>query len=429
MPFVAGVIALVVALLMMSLALSFLAEERADQQAIADSSALAGANSLAKSNQMIKLIKFIIWVRNTVLNILYVATAIACAAAVLTLGAASPACAKLTAVTAEFQSTTEPAVKALEKTAKIIEEIAPFYAVANSVAYVVANNNLDVYDDYYGVAIPFPLSFSGGKDAPAGSSDANTKKIADKVNKLKQEAEVITQKIEKRKREIRGDPANAGKSPAEIIQLIKNDPYIKSLQNKLETKQKEIIALSKQYNKELSQSLEEEMKTNGSKAGSDGMVAVVFHRDNQVKFTSLFGGRQSGLNVAVGAAKSVEGDPKYTVGREAIKNLLSKIPLIGSFAGGALSWLMSAINIIGRDLNNLGSKFGGIGNFITDALDALGIIPPGITEERPALINVRSATKETFGGFQGFIDKFSELIVKAKSLESKFGKNILPNDL
>ena len=73
LPFIAGIILLVVLITLMSLSMSSISEERTDQQAVADISSLAGANVLARATQHIKIIDYVTWLRNMSQEILYLA--------------------------------------------------------------------------------------------------------------------------------------------------------------------------------------------------------------------------------------------------------------------------------------------------------------------------------------------------------------------
>lgn len=406
LPFVAAVIFLIFVVLLVSLAMSSVSLERTNQQAAADAASLAGANVLAKGVQLIKLVDFIVWMRNAVLETLYIAATIA---TIATLGSASA----LFEVPISFDKATQGAVIALERTKEVIKEITPIYAVGNSVAYLQANNA----NNYYGLAVPFPLDFSVSK--PSAAEEVLKKKIEAKNRELIEARQAMADAwvdYYNRKNELDKEE-------------IATDVLLKRLKKEAEQASGRVGGLTAWRNRYVAELRRlETARGRFFKAGQDGMVAIVFHESSPVPFGSFFSGSETGFNIAVSAAKVEEGEKNFVIGEEAINNLFSKVPVLGR-VGEALPWLLDALNIWGGNLRNLGNKYGIVGQFIGQALNRLNLVPPDITEVRPVLAGTQAVAKDTIDSQLGdFIGKVRDLIVKVREIEERFGKKVLPDD-
>lgn len=396
---------MIAAVVFLSLVVSSISLERTDQQATADSSALAGANALAKGIQTIKLINFIIWSRNITLEVLYIAAVIA---TIATLGSAYA----LFEIPLKFEKATQSAVAALEKAKQITKEITPAYAVGSSVAYIQANGD----GNNYGIAIPFPLDFN--VNVPSAEERQLKERIINEEHRLN---------------DARALMADAWVTYYDRKNMLKKDEIVKDQQLKnlrkiAEDKSGSVGGLTSQRNK-LSKELDRLEGKRGRffNAGIDGMVAIVGHSSTVVPFSSFFGGRQTGFNVALSAAKAAEGKADFVIGQEAVKNLSAKVPVLNQ-VGGTLIWFIDAINITGRNVDNLGDRYGSVGGTVVAALNRLNLVPPDITEVRPALTNIQEVTKNTFGNrISDLTGQVREMIRTVKDIEKKHDKKVLPD--
>lgn len=434
MPFIAGIICLVFAVVMFSLAISSLSVERTDQQAAADAAAMAGANALAKTYQTIQLISFFIWLRNMVVDILYVAATIA---AIASLGALTEAY----DIPSNIHDSTQPAVDLGNKAIAAAKDIAPIYAVANSVIYTNLNNT----NNYYGIAVPFPPP-----DLIHHSSSAEKElnaKIVNKENEIKpleQEHKQTGKAYIDRKNEviaqIKADPNNKITDEKELEKKADENADVRGVKSDYVASGEQLKGPTQEKSELEKQQAEHIIQEASSKdIGGDGMVAVVVHLTSDVNFMSFFGGkRQTGFDVAVAAAKAQTGDSGKTIGYEAIRNLVSQLPVIGPKAADAIVWLLGTFNKAGESVRELPGNYSPIGSFIGKALDFFGLTPPSLTEIRPTLISANAATGNTInsqlgglvGTVRGWIGQIESLqgSDSLKVLPEKF-RDFLPKDL
>jgi len=410
LPFVAGVILLIVVLLMVSLSISSLSVEETNQQAAADSAALAGANVLAKSTQTIEIINFIIWLRNIILDVLYAAVTIA---DIASLGSATG----LYELPANFQAATGPAIDGLYSAKEAVKEIAPVYAVGNSIAYIQANNT----NGYFGLAMPFPVDLNAvPPTAVERSLKGRIEERNHEIGSARQRMDKVWIEYYKRKNYLK----NKGLSADEI----RRDEKIIELLHEGRKKSGRVGGLTSSRNKwSRKLSALEAKRGKYFKAGQDGLVAIVVHKSTNIPFSSYFGGQKTGFNVAVAAAKAKGGKAGIVVGQEAIKNLFASTPVL-SQAGGALAWLLDALNIFGRKTESLGNKYGIVGRYFVKVLKKLNLVPPKITEMRPALTNTKAVTRNTIDSqLGGLVGKVRRMLITINSIENKYGKRVLPD--
>ncbi len=410
LPFVAGVILLIMALLMTSLAISSLSIESTNQQAAADSAALAGANVLAKSTQTIEIINFIIWLRNFILDVLYTTVTIA---DIASLGSVSG----LYEIPVNFQTATSSAMDGLYEAKEVVKEIAPVYAVGNSIAYIQANNT----NGYYGLAVPFPMRLQAPPPTAAerslkGRIEARSREIG--------RARMVMDKVwiayYQRKNYLKkqGLSADEIRRDEKIIELLragrKKSGRVGGLTSSRNKWSKELDALEAKRGKYF-------------KAGQDGLVAIVVHQSTDIPFSSWLGGQKTGFNIAVSAAKVQSGGAGIVVGQDAIKNLFAGTPVLAQ-TGGALTWLLDALNIFGRKVDRLGGKYGFIGRYLVKGLKKINLVPPKITETRPVLTNTKKVTRNTIDSqLGGLVGKVRKMLSTIHKLEKKYGKQMVPD--
>lgn len=407
LPLIVGIIFLVVALLFFSLSLSNLALERTDQQAIADAAALAGANSLSKAFQTMRAIDFLIWSRNVMVNLLYTAATIA---TIATSGGA----ASLYSIPVRFQQATAKIVDALEKTKKSLAELAPIYAVGNSLAYIKANSQ----GRYTGFALPLPLRLEPPTASEREKDLLNKLKwYEERLQRARQELIVATENYLKKKEELE----RKGLTKEEMAK----DPEFQQFRDIFEEKRGRVGGLTRWRNETSRQLLEEQNKKKKKfwGGGEDGILVIVVHSSENIPFSQFFGGTKTGTNIALAAADAEDTPESMVIGEEAIKNLFSNLPLLRGLSQG-LVWLLDSINIFGQRMENIKGSYGGLGVYLFQALNNLRIVPPKINQLRPGLKSIRAATKDTsfWGTLSEKLEKFRDF---ARKMEKKYGQKFL----
>lgn len=410
LPYIAGVILLVVALLMASLAISSLSIEGTNQQAAADSAALAGANVLAKSTQTIEVINFIIWLRNIVLDVLYAVVTIA---DIASLGSATG----LYEIPANFQAATGPAIDGLYAAKEAVKEIAPVYAVGNSIAYIQANNT----NGYYGLAVPFPIEFNA--PPPTAAERSLKGRIEERnrdIGRAREKMDNVWIEYYKRKNYLKSQGLSADeiKRDEKVIELLQSGREISGRVGGLTSSRnkwsKELAALEAKRGKYF-------------RAGQDGLVAIVVHQSTSVPYSAWLGGQDTGFNVAIAAAKAQKGRAGVVVGQSALRNLFAGTPVLKQLSG-ALTWLLDALNIFGRNTESLGEKYGVVGRYFVKALKKLNLVPPEITETRPVLTNTKAVTRNTIDSqLGGLVGKVKKMLNTIHTIENKYGKKSIPD--
>ena len=400
-----GVVLFLTVALFAGLATSEMAAERVRQQTSADLGALAGANALSKATQTTRLIDFSVWARNTTLDALYLAaTGIAIASA----GTGAEAF----ELPIEFQKTTEGPILKLEAAENTINETAVVYAIANGAIVIKANDSHN-----FGLAVPLEL---GSSTTPMSAAEVDLRrriKVSEKRgeicgNKMKEAAKAYYAKKDELIRQ--------GKSAQEIV----DDPEVTALKHKVSQFSGGLGGNATQRNR-LRKALEKLNKNKGKAfAGRDGVIGLVYHPSSRLPFSNLFGGIQTGDNAAIAAAAVVDGPPSATIGEEAIRNLLKGARVPAEAADG-LNWMAESINVVGDDMRNLEKRYGPIGGLIKKALSGLGLVPPPLTETRPALVSVDKTLSDS-SKIYGLAKK---AVSAVRSLEGKRGVKILPDTL
>lgn len=367
-PLVLGMIFVLILFLFTALAISSIASERVRQQATADMAALSGANAIAKSMETARVIDGTIWARNVTLDTMYFA------ATLVTISSAG-AGAEVFAVPLRFQQATLRPVEALERTRVGVKRAAVAYAVLNSSAIVKANGS-----NYTGVAIPFPLSVDEG--TPSQRQKDLKKMIlvyGDRIDIAKRDFSKTAIDFEEQKASLR----RAGFDAKEM----KNDPEHQRLLRGIREQSGRVGGLITQRNRRRKE-LARQARIKPFGIGSDGVVAIVYHRSEDVPFSAALGTVATGANVAVGAATMVEGPVTETIGEEAIRRLFKGMPAETGIADG-INALAVGINLLGSGARELPQEYGLLGQWLHAALDKLGVVPPPLNEVRPTLTSVK----------------------------------------
>ncbi len=377
LPLFIGVIVLVFILLMTTLATTEMAIERTRQQSSADLAALAGANALSKATETKRVIDFSIWARNATLDALYLAAAIA---SISSAGAGSASF----KVPLDFQKATIKPVEALERTKAAVVKSATVYSAANGMSVVKANNKKNS-----GLVVPVPLFTE--KSGPSQRQKDLTKMIETyegRIDQSKGEMNDAVLEYEEKKTQLLRD----GMKKPEM----KKHRDVKSLRSKVHETSGRVGGLMSQRNRRRREL--DRLKNTDSGSGSlqDKVVAVVYHPSTRIPFTSMLGGIETGDNIAIAAAVVADTPDDMTIGEEAIKNIFSKNRALKVTSGG-MGRILDAINLVGHKARSLESDYGVIGGYIGQALDKIGIIPPSITQTRPALISVEKAVADKNG--------------------------------
>jgi len=403
-PLVVGVVLLVIVMTCAALATSEMAAERARQQNSADLGALAGANALSKATNTTRLIDGAIYARNVTLDVMYLAATVVSIASAGTGAEAFEAPAK-------FQEATEEPVAALEKSKTVIGETAVVYSIANGATIIKANGGDS------GLALPLPL-LTGFRDASQAQKDLE-REVAVYNARIKISTGQMFDTMQAYKEKV-AELKSAGLSDAEI----QNRGEIDKLKHQVRESTGRVGGQTSQRNRH-QKKLAALRKNSGVFAGGQtGVVAVVYHRSSAIPFTDPFGGLETGDNLAVAAARVEDGPSEATIGEEALANLFARAHLPDAVANG-VDRMMESLNIAGGKLRGLKQDHGPLGAYLSDALDTLDLMPPSLTETRPALASVDSVLKDS----SELYALAGQAIVMARGLEAKLGIDILPPDL
>lgn len=400
-----GVVLLIFVALFAGLTTSEMATERVRQQTGADLGALAGANALSKATQTTRLIDFSVWARNTTLDALYLA---ATGIAIVSAGTGAEAF----ELPINFQKATDGPIFKLESARNVINETAVVYAVANGASVIRANDSHN-----FGLAVPLAL---GAAESPMSVKELDLRR---RIKVSERRADISRNKMNKVGREYyakKEELIRQGKSDKEVA----DDPEVAALKHKLHQFSGSIGGNSNYINV-LRKKLGELDKGKGAAfAGRDGVIGLVYHQSSRLPFSHVFGGIETGDNVAIAAAAVVDGPPTATIGEEAIRNLLvgARVP---PEAADGLNWMAESINVVGHDMRNLEKRYGPIGGIINKALGGLGLVPPPLTETRPALVSVDKTLSDS-SKIYGLAKKAVSVV---RLLEGKRGVKVLPDTL
>lgn len=403
-PLVVGFVMLAVLLTCAALATAEMAGERARQQSNADLGALAGANALSKATDTTRLIDGAIYTRNVSLDVMYLA---ATAVSIASAGTGAEAF----AIPARFQKATAGPVAALEKAKAVIGETAVLYTIANGASIIKANGGDS------GVAIPVPL-IAGFQEPSQAQKDL--RREVDAYNARIRISTAQMFEVMQAYREKKGELKTEGLSDEEI----KNDDEIKRLKSRVSEYTGRVGGQTSQRNRHQKELAALNKKSAVFSGGQTGVVAVAYHRSSAIPFTKPFGGLKTGDNLAVAAAGVEDGPVEATIGEEALANLMSRAHLPAAAADSA-NWMMESLNIVGGKVRNLKNDYGPIGGYLGEALDALGLTPPPLTETRPTLAPVDSVLADG-SKFYATMKQAGALI---KTVEAKLGIDILPPGL
>lgn len=377
LPLFIGMIVLVFILLMTTLATTEMAIERTRQQSSADLAALAGANALCKATDTKRVIDFSIWARNATLDALYLAAAIA---SISSAGAGSASF----KVPLDFQKATIKPVEALERTKAAVVKSAMVYSAANGMSVVKANDKKNS-----GLVVPVPLFTE--KSGPSQRQKDLTKMIATyegRIDQSKGEMNEAILEYEEKKTQLLQDGL---KKPA-----MKKDRDVRRLRSKVHETSGRVGGLMSQRNRRRRELDRLKNKDSGSGSLQDKVVAVVYHPSTLIPFTSMLGGIETGDNIAIAAAVVADTPDDMIIGEDAIKNLFSKNKALKVMSGG-MGRILDSINLVGHKARRLESDYGVMGGYVGQALDKIGIMPPSITQTRPALISVEKAVADKNG--------------------------------
>ncbi|MHB0976851.1 MAG: pilus assembly protein TadG-related protein [Candidatus Aquicultorales bacterium] len=393
-PIVAVSFLLVFCILAGALSLAWLGTRRSDLQAAADAAALAGADSLAKAQMTVALFELTQFSVHLAGDLLILGGSIAAA---LT-GAAAGGLMNLGFQVKEFAETKlDPA---LDKAKDMVHMIGPVYAVANSMAYASANHGCA------GVGIPWPMEGLGQliPDERVKAGLDYTERMKDLLKKLEQCAEKIREAELDQKAVKEGfvsgtyvpikdvhpevpdgrltyeDVDRDGDGKSDWHQAIGKEGHWRAEESKIKKEMKELAGKQREARKAEADKLADRLRK--IRAGSRGVVVVVWKKSERVPFSGIFGGRDTGTALAFSAANTVDGDK--TIGGSAIENMASKNSIFTALK--PVSWLMDVVGLMYKGKNSIPPPFGPA---IGWTLDFLGIDPPNVYERRVVLVRAR----------------------------------------
>ncbi len=398
LPFIAGIILLVVLITLMSLSMSSISEERTDQQAVADISSLAGANVLARATQHIKIIDYVTWLRNMSQEILYLA---ATTATIRTGGEAR----ELFAIPQKYEMTTQSAIDRLERSKEKIKEIAPIYAMSASISSIRLNDT----NEYYGFSIPF-------------KSDFDLLQPTEKEQELYNKIEIKRVDLKSARQEMADAWVDYYELRAELEN--KSDIRIIKLRQIAEKKSGRVGGLTSWRNRWTKQlDVLEEERGKYLNVGENGLVAILFHSSTEVPFTSTFGGIETGNNIAMAASRVID-DSENLPFKDASYSLVSD-----GGAGDGQIFTNEAINIISPKIDSSFDRFGVVGNFIYSVVSSLRIDRPNLLQVKPVLSSIGDVSGSTLNsGFYGFMNNAHDFFSQGSLIDDKYEQKILPED-
>ncbi len=373
LPLFIGIVLFSLVLLMVALATTEMTRERVRQQSSADLGALAGANSLSKANETARLIDFSVWARNVTLDALYLAAAIA------TIGSAGSGAAAFK-VPLEFQKATIKPIEVLEKTRTAVCQAAKVHAAINGMSIIKANDQ-----NNSGLVVPIPLT-----EGPLGLTQRQKdlgkmiETYGKRIDQAEGEMGDAIMKYENKKGELAGDGLEK--------KQISSDKTVKEMRARVHETSGRVGGLMSQRNRRRRELRGLDGK-NGVAGLQDKVLAAVYHPSTMVSFTPMLGGVKTGRNIAIAAGTVADGPPDATIGEEGIKELFSGNTAL-SYMGEGLNRILDSVNWIGNKAKGLGKDYGIIGSYVSKALDKIGVIPPSLTQTRPALIGVDEALKD-----------------------------------
>ena len=372
LPLFIGIVLFSLVLLMVALSTTEITRERVRQQSSADLGALAGANSLSKANETARLIDFSLWARNTTLDALYLAAAIA------TIGSAGTG-ASAFKVPLEFQKATIKPIEALEKTRAAVCQTVKIHAAANGMSIIKANDQ-----NNSGLVVPIPLTESLLESTQRQKDlEKMIETYGSRIDQAKGEMGDAIIKYETLKEELADDGLDTKE--------MQKNATVKKLKARVHQTSGRVGGLMSQRNRR-----RRELRGLGGKnrvAGlQDKVLAAVYHPSTRVSFTSMLGGLKTGNNIAIAAGTVADGPTDETIGEEAIEELFSGDPVLSTMGDG-LGRVLDAVNWIGQKGRRLENDYGIIGGYVSKALDKIGVIPPSLTQTRPALMSVDKALR------------------------------------
>lgn len=399
MPFVAGTIVLTVFITLMSLSISSISQERTDQQAVADSAALAGATVLSRADQALKMIDYIIWLRNAGQEMLYLA---ATTATIKTRGQAS----FLFTAPIKFEESTRPSIMKLEEMKTAIKEISPIYAVGAGLRYIQFNNT----NDYRGFVLPLPYDYS--LINPTEAEKELSAKVAIKKEELKWARQEMADAWVAYYLKKEGSPGGGS-----------GDPGLAELKDIAEEKSGRVGGLTSWRNRWMK--ILDELEGNRGKylnVGKDGVLSIVIHESSEIPYTKIFGGKRTGDNITIAASRVDNGNEKITL--ESVKAKLPESVLTRS------NWLDEAVNIVNMRQKEVAKSFGLIGEFIVGTRSRINLKPPDLAGSMPALSNSRATTTDSdINALEDFFRGVGYMLNKGKGIEKQLDKKIFPDEL
>ncbi len=388
-PAIAIAALIIFALLTAAVGFGWLAFKRSEMQAAADSAALAGANALAKTEMTIasfELAQFTVHLASDFL--------IAAGGVASYFGAGVPL------LEAGIQLKTYAKTKidpALNEAKDVVAMVGPIYAAADAVAYASANG-------YSGIGIPWPVEGLGSRSSSKSAYD-DASEYSDRIRQLAEKLEEYERRIKEADAKmamlkatypenyLEIDADGDGKS--DFDQAAGSKGGCTTMKRKIEREMEQLIADERKVREKEKKNLLSRIPK--PTAGRDGIVVVVWSKGERIPFLGLFGGRDTGFNVAFSAAKTQSG--RSTIGGGAMKELAEKSPVFGGMASGVLGSYVDAVGW----LNRTKSATGGIAGMAIDkALNLLWLDPPDVFERRPVL----TSAKDVLAAEGSFVQRF-----------------------
>ncbi|KKK88882.1 hypothetical protein LCGC14_2738680, partial [marine sediment metagenome] len=273
------------------------------------------------------LIDFSLWARNTTLDALYLAAAIA------TIGSAGTG-ASAFKVPLEFQKATIKPIEALEKTRAAVCQTVKIHAAANGMSIIKANDQ-----NNSGLVVPIPLTESLLESTQRQKDlEKMIETYGSRIDQAKGEMGDAIIKYETLKEELADDGLDTKE--------MQKNATVKKLKARVHQTSGRVGGLMSQRNRRRRELRGLDGK-NGVVGLQDKVLAAVYHPSTMISFTPMLGGVKTGNNIAIAAGTVADGPPDETIGEEAIKELFSGNKTFSAMGDG-LGRVLDAVNWIGQ---------------------------------------------------------------------------------